>query len=274
MTDQPGDSALPQGALERLKGTTTGDHRGIFTSDLSVNEFLLVREAGFEPVALVMGSCIYHVGIQYGKWSQNQEMDVLSQAMYSAREAAMTRMRQEAADVKADGIVGVRLEVKLLPWDNNLLEFLAIGTAIVHSSGSEAFRGPNGQPFTSDLSGQDFWTLLQSGHRPLEMVMGSCVYHIAHQGTMRSLGNIGKNTEITVFSQALYSARELAMERMQQEAMSVGAEGVTGVVVHEKNYNWDSHVIEFFAIGTAVVPIHDESIAPELAKPQVVLSVN
>jgi uncharacterized protein YbjQ (UPF0145 family) len=201
-------------------------------------------------------------------------MDVLSQAMYSAREAAMSRMRQEAADVSADGIVGVRLEVKLLPWDSNLLEFLAIGTAIVHSKGAETFKGPNGLPFTSDLSGQDFWTLLQSGHRPLEMVMGSCVYHIAHQGTMRSLGNIGKNTEIAVFSQALYSARELAMERMQQEAMAVKAEGVTGVVVHEKNYNWDSHVIEFFAIGTAVVPIHDESISPELAKPQVVLSVN
>jgi hypothetical protein len=33
-----------------------------FTSDLSVNEFLLVKEVGFQPLGLVMGSSIFHVG--------------------------------------------------------------------------------------------------------------------------------------------------------------------------------------------------------------------
>src|SRR3954465_6182983 len=37
---------------------------GLFTSDLSVNEFLLVKEAGFEPLGLVVGSSIYHIGFQ------------------------------------------------------------------------------------------------------------------------------------------------------------------------------------------------------------------
>ena len=46
----------------------------IFTSDLTVNEFLLVREVGFRPLGLVLGSSIYHVGIQVGRWSKNQEM--------------------------------------------------------------------------------------------------------------------------------------------------------------------------------------------------------
>lgn len=56
---------IPKQALERLKGLRqAGQPGGIFTSDLSVNEFLLVREAGFEPLGLVVGSCIYHVGIQ------------------------------------------------------------------------------------------------------------------------------------------------------------------------------------------------------------------
>jgi uncharacterized protein YbjQ (UPF0145 family) len=269
MSDQ-----LPAAALERLANLRqSGQHGGIFTSDLTVNEFLLVREVGFEPVGLVLGSCIYHVGIQYGSWSRNQELTVLSEAMYQARELAMARMRQEAQACHADGIVGVRLEVKALEWDKDLLEFMAIGTAVVHREGKEGFKGLQGQPFTSDLSGQDFWTLLQSGYRPLEMVMGSCVYHVAHQGVMRSLGNIGRNVEITQFSQALYDARELAMERMQKEALGAGAEGVTGVVVHERNHNWQPHVIEFFAIGTAVLPIAGD-ISPALAHPQVVLSVN
>ncbi len=86
-------------------------HHALFTSDLSVNEFLLVREAGFDPVGLVVGSSIYHIGYQQANWNQNQEMTVLTQAMYHARELAMTRMEEEANALGADGIVGVRLEV-------------------------------------------------------------------------------------------------------------------------------------------------------------------
>src|SRR6266436_8367702 len=80
-------SDLPVHARERLsimRGDAT--HRGLFTSDLSVNEFLLVREAGFDPVGLVIGSSIYHIGYQFVGWRQNQEVNVLSQAMYHARE--------------------------------------------------------------------------------------------------------------------------------------------------------------------------------------------
>ena len=44
---------LPTHARERLKGIRTDAHAlGVFTSDFSVNEFLLVRKAGFEPVGL------------------------------------------------------------------------------------------------------------------------------------------------------------------------------------------------------------------------------
>ena len=106
---QPKD--LPVHAEERLNSMRKdATHRGLFTSDLSVNEFLLVREAGFDPVGLVVGSSIYHIGYQQASWKQNQEMGVLTQAMYHARELAMTRMEEEADELGADGIVGVRLE--------------------------------------------------------------------------------------------------------------------------------------------------------------------
>ena len=266
---------IPPHAIERLRGLRRdGQPGGIFTSDFSVNEFLLVRKAGFEPIGLCIGSCIYHLGIQYGGWNNNQELDVLSQAMYEARELAMTRMREEAAAMQADGIVGVELTVKRLEWDKHILEFVAIGTGVVHGKGHPGFKGPQDQPFTSDLSGQDFWTLLQAGYRPLEMVMGSCVYHVAHQGMLRSLGHVGRNVELTNFSQALYDAREIAMERMQKEASAAGAEGVVGVDLHEGSHNWQPHVIEFFAIGTAVIPISSELEASVIPDPQLVLSVN
>jgi uncharacterized protein YbjQ (UPF0145 family) len=239
---------IPDAGRARLEQ----NKRGLFTSDLSVNEFLLVKQAGFDPLGLVVGSSIYHIGLQGSNWKKSQEMNVLSGAMYEARQLAMTRMEEEADQLGADGIVGVRLDIGRYDWGENMAEFIAIGTAIRHREGV-LHRAPNGRPFTSDLSGQDFWTLMRTGHRPVGMVMGSCVYHVAHRGMFQSLGQMGRNVELPNFTQALYDARELAMERMQTEAEDLQAEGIVGVDLQEKNHGWGSHVIEFFAVGTAII---------------------
>jgi uncharacterized protein YbjQ (UPF0145 family) len=224
---------------------------GLFTSDLSVNEFLLVKEVGFHPLGLVMGSSIYHIGVQTRRWGKSQELTKLTEAMYSARELAMTRMEEEANELGADGVVGVRLDVNYYEWGNDAAEFLAIGTAVKAEDG-HSYRNNQGLPFTSDLSGQDFWTLMQTGFVPLGLVMGTCVYHIAHRGLGQTLGSMGQNTELPNFTQALYEARELAMTRMQDESTRLAATGVVGVRLEEKTHQWGSHTIEFLSIGTAV----------------------
>ena len=258
---------LPRDALRRL-GELQGKD-GMFTSDLSVNEFLLVKEAGFHPRGLVVGSSIYHIGLTTKSWSSSQEVTTLTQAMYAARELAMARMEEEASVLGADGIVGVRLEVGFYEWGKGTAEFLAIGTAVSAEDGGD-WKTAEGRPFTSDLSGQDFWTLLQSGHAPLGLVLGTCVYHVAHQGMFQALGNIGQNREMANFTQALYEARELAMERMQDEARKLQAEGIVGVQIQEKSHVWGSHTIEFFAMGTAVRRLPDR----EVEKPRLVLSLD
>jgi uncharacterized protein YbjQ (UPF0145 family) len=266
---------IPARAVERLKGLRSATNStGVFTSDFSVNEFLLVRKAGFEPIGLCVGSCVYHVGIQYRSWSRNQELDILSKAMYRARELAMSRMRAEATAMGADGIVGVKLTIKRLEWNQHLLEFIAIGTGVVHGQDRRGFRAHDGGPFTSDLSGQDFWLLLHSGYRPVELVMGSCVYHVAHRGLLSGLKTIGRNAELGNFSSAMYEAREIAVERMQHEAAAAKAEGVVGVGIHEGSHGWQTHVIEFFAVGTAVLPLETEIAPEQIADPIMVLSVN
>jgi uncharacterized protein YbjQ (UPF0145 family) len=256
--DPASTEGLTQHGRERLEQMRSSS---FFTSDLSVNEFLLVKQAGFDPLGLVIGSSIYHIGYQQSSWKQSMEMDVLSQAMYHARDLAMTRMEEEADQLGADGVVGVRLDIGRYEWGEHLAEFIAIGTAVRHHGG-ELHRAPNGRPFTSDLSGQDFWTLLASGHRPVGMVMGSCVYHVAHQGMFASMRQIGQNVEMPNFTQALYDARELAMERMQHEAQDLQAEGIVGVQLQERSHGWGSHVIEFFAVGTAVVPTQGDHQLP------------
>ncbi len=164
----------------------------------------------------------------------------------------MTRMEEEADQLGADGSVGVRLDIGRYEWGANMAEFIAIGTAVKHRDGV-LHRAPNGRPFQSDLSGQEFWTLLRSGHRPVGMVMGSCVYHVGRRGPLRTMSQTGKNVELPNYTQALYDARELAMQRMQTEAKELGAEGIVGVTLSEKSHGWGSHVIEFFALGTAIV---------------------
>jgi uncharacterized protein YbjQ (UPF0145 family) len=257
---------VPESGRERL----AQNRAGLFTSDLSVNEFLLIQEAGFDPVGLVVGSSIFHIGLQIASPTASRELDVLSQAMYSARQLAMTRMEEEADQLGADGIVGVRLEIGRYDWGPNMAEFLAIGTAVKHRDGV-LHRAPNGRPFQSDLSGQDFWTLLRTGHRPVGMVMGSCVYHVGRRGPLRTLLQTGRNVELVNYTQGLYEARERAMQRMQNEAQTLEAEGIVGVELHEKSHGWGSHVIEFFAIGTAIVPTGTKS---TIAAPTPVLDLN
>jgi uncharacterized protein YbjQ (UPF0145 family) len=268
MTDQEQVAlGIPEDAMRRLAEMRPGSPGALFTSDLTVNEFLLVREAGFRPLGLVLGSSIYHVGLQVGRWSQNMELDKLSQAMYHARELAMTRMEAEADALGADGIVGVRLEIEFKEFGNDLAEFIAVGTA-VKADEKGSWRNDEGKPFTSDLSGQDFWTLVQAGYAPLGMVMGSCVYHIAHQRGFSALSNVGRNVEIPQFTEALYDARELAMSRMQAEAEELHAEGIVGVQLLSLAHRWGGHTTEFFAIGTAVRPLRADH---TIATPQLVL---
>jgi len=257
---------IPESGVERLEQ----NRQGLYTSDLSVNEFLLITEAGFDPVGLVVGSSIFHIGIQVAGPTQSRELDTLSQAMYSARHLAMTRMEEEADQLGADGIVGVRLDIGRYEWGASMAEFIAIGTAVKHRGG-ELHRAPNGRPFQSDLSGQEFWTLLRTGHRPVGMVMGSCVFHVGRRGPLRTIAQTGRNVELPNYTQALYEARELAMQRMQSEAQELGAEGIVGVSLSERSHGWGSHVIEFFALGTAIVSTGEGT---KIEPPVTVLDLN
>ncbi len=270
-TNLPADlpSNLPAD-LPRDAGKRLAELKNLFTSDLSVNEFLLIKQAGFHPLGLVMGSSIYHTGIQTRKWSKSQELTKLTEAMYNARELAMTRMEEEAEQLDADGIVGVRLDVNYYEWGNDAAEFIAVGTAVKAENGV-SHRNKHGKPFTSDLSGQDFWTLMQTGYVPQGLVMGTCVYHIAHRGLVQTLGSVGQNVELPNFTQALYEARELAMTRMQEEAERLGSTGIVGVRLEEKSHQWGSHTIEFLSIGTAV---GDTGGAVTLPQPITVISLD
>jgi uncharacterized protein YbjQ (UPF0145 family) len=233
------------GSSGRLEQLNAGR---LFTSDLSVNELALVREAGFEPLGVVLGTTVHQIGFDQSHWTQNREMTPLSRAMQEARELALDRMADEAEQLGAAGVIGVRIKVGGYEWAPNMAEVTVAGTAVRQRGGEP----PEGRPFTTELSGQDVWTLRRAGYRPLGLALGVCVYHVAYGSLAPVLRQYGTNVEIPEWSRALGDARELAMERVQESAQALEADGVVAVELKERSYGWGSHVIEFYAAGTAV----------------------
>src|SRR6266699_3729041 len=275
--------ALPLQAQRRLSEEVQAGHR-LFTSDLSVKEFSLVRNQGYTALSQVMGSSIYQVGWQFTRtfsWNTTAyELTNVSNAHQHAAQLALGRLEQEAALLKAHGVIGVRFTRRSYEWGQNLLEYTAIGTAI---------RLPNTplpqRPFLSDLSGQEFWTLLQAGYYPAGVVTGYCSYYVslgsrATQQLSSWFGGGWTNQEIVPFTQALYTARDLGMYRLVNMARNLNALGVVGMHIdYERNvqeYETDNPTryyldlfVHFSVIGTAIRAQKQDHVIP---KPQLTLS--
>ncbi|MEO8973811.1 MAG: heavy metal-binding domain-containing protein [Ktedonobacteraceae bacterium] len=273
---------LPLQAQRRLQEEVAAGHP-LFSSDLSVNEFSLTRSLGYLPLSQVMGSSIYQVGWQYNRnYTYNtrfSELTVLTQAHQHAAQLALSRLDQEAALLKAHGVIGVRLNSRGYEWGQNMIEYTAIGTAI---------KLPNtplpAHPFLSDLSGQEFWTLIQAGYYPVGIAYGYCSYYVQlgsnYTNQLKGWYMGGTyNQEIAPFSQGIYDSRHLAEQRVVEMAKRFNAFGVVGmhidckrdVVDYEQEregyptqYYMDLS-IHFSAIGTAITAQRkDHVIAPPI----------
>jgi uncharacterized protein YbjQ (UPF0145 family) len=109
----------------------------------------------------------------------------------------------------------------------------------------------NGQAFTSDLTGQEFWLVVDKGFLPVGIVMGNCIYAL---GALHHLVTNAKSTlrgELKDYSDAMYQARELALARMQFQADQMGADGVIGIDM-KMEFLHDNEWMEVIAVGTAV----------------------
>ena len=257
---------IPPEARHRLEMQRKSDLR-FFTSDLTCNEFLLSREAEYESIGLVMGTSFYKVsfwGYFGGYQTFTGELAALSHAQLAARELAIDRLRQEAALLGAHGVIGVRLQMGSYDWSNRTVEFTAIGTAIRISD-----RPTDLHPFTSDLSGQEFWQLHQAGYYPRGIVFGICSYYIHTDWQTQNLirgGFFGRggsqNQEIVQYTQGFNLARHIAMQRLSADIDKHQAEGAVGMHIdmgiedieyEVNNTKYHDLLAHFVALGTSIV---------------------
>jgi uncharacterized protein YbjQ (UPF0145 family) len=239
-------------ALDALRGRVRGPER-LAVTVLSVDEAILLDQVGYEPVGLVTGASVVQLAAfaRLGAgYSTNTELNELSDALATSRRRAVERLTEAGRAAGAEGVVGVALDVGDIGGGSRLVHLVATGTGV--RVGERSTVGRPDRCFTAALSGQEVHLLVRAGYRPLGIVSGVCAYHVGRRGFSSWANGIRDNQEMTIYTEALYDARELAMGRLQDEAIALGADGVVGVTVTERTGVWGTHVIEFAAIGTAV----------------------
>lgn len=217
------------------------------TSDLTIDEELIVHSIGWEPVELVNGLSMISIPWSATLWSWGQGPITPATAAYAmAFEAAIARMHDEAAAVGGHGVVGVTVERQV---HASFVDITLTGTA-VRPIGAPAV--PPDDIFVSDLSARDFALLKLAGWRPLALVQGASFVYAPRRSVGAVLQQRTQNIELSNYTEAMYNARETAMERMQSMALAVGASGVVEVKVAEGPMPFATHAVAFSAWGTAV----------------------
>jgi uncharacterized protein YbjQ (UPF0145 family) len=280
VTNEPGrarrgaDAGLPAAARARMAEIRRSRTWG---SALGADEFAAIRAVGFEPVGQVLGAAVYNLGYSGGydcpgPWGPRMagpehavtqvsgragagSFAPLVRALYTARRTAIARMSAECAELGGHGVVGVRLSAG--PFLAGGTEFQAIGTA-VRVPGAARLR----QPFTSDLSGQDFAKLIAKGWVAAGLVLGISVGVRHDDGlTVRQQRWMAGNAELR-HTELVNATRHDARNQLRADIQRLGAEGVViadmslkisrrGCPVRDKAYD---HIAEATVIGTAIVP--------------------
>ncbi|HLI15416.1 MAG TPA: heavy metal-binding domain-containing protein [Acidimicrobiales bacterium] len=237
------------------------------TSDLSVDESLLLHGAGFEPADLVSGVSIQ--SIPFGSFGavvgqrEPVELAAATEAVTGAFRASAERLRAECAAAGGAGVVGVDVELGI---GRLAVQVSLCGTA-VRPLGA---RRPGGvRPFVTDLSVQDYVLLARAGFEPVDLVSGASLVAAPLRSLRQLVAQAGQNVELDNLTRALQDARERAMERLQRSALGAGATGVVDVSILDAPLGHARHVLAFVCYGTALrlAAERPRRLEPELVLP-------
>ena len=224
---------------------------GRTTSDLSIDEELVLHSIGWEPVELVSGMSLHSVPVGVWNWGQG-EIEYASAAYARSFAGAVQRLHQACTRAGGHGVVGVHVEWAV---ERHHIDVELVGTAVRPVGAAGVGADP---VFVSDLSGRDFALLHNAGWAPLGLAAGASFVYAPRRSVGATMKQSGQNVELSNFTEAMYAAREAAMERMQTSALALGGTGVVEVKVTEGPMEFAHHAVGFTAYGTVVRLLADE----------------
>lgn len=228
------------------KGETIG-----FSSSADGQELYCQLDCGFEPRQFVFGNIAYSVGAAGGiigtlKSMSRGEVKEFSDVFNRTRHVCLERIVEGARQAGANAVVGI--ETRIMPFEG-VHEMMMLGTASYHPLLPEVRKQ---HPVTSDLTNQEMWNMAAMGYLPLKLLLGTAVYSLGVVGGLKAAFKSMSRGEINELTTLVYDAREHAIGLIRQEAQALGADDVVGI---KTTINEFGNLIEFMAIGTAVVKI-------------------
>jgi len=248
-TDQVKGQALPGGT----------------TSDLSLDEILLLHTIGLEPAEVVFG--VGAVSITTGAWTWGTgPVTDAHAAFHRAFDEAKETIRHSCRNTKAVGVLGVDVEIEM---SYHRCFVVVTGTAvrpIADRDGEHSFKVDyHNRAFLSDLSARDFVVLGTSGWYPLDLVAGVSYVHAPRRAMGTAIGQSTQNVELTNFTETLYQAREAAMEELQSHITTAGGTGLVDAKIFDRPMPFAHHVVEFLTYGTAIKMLAKEHKHPTIS---------
>lgn len=203
----------------------TNNLSGTRFSGLSGNELFCLQLIGFEPGNLVLGNSVYAIGFLGSQLAGIKtviggEIKQVTNMIAGGRVEAINRLEKEIASNGGNGATGVTSE---LIFHQGNIEFLSIGSTI-HRIDQQLTPS-----ITSSSDGQEFFCQVDAGYIPIKFVFGNVAYSL---GIARSfMGELKEMVrgEVKQYSNVFSTTRNLALERITEEARKAGANSIVGI---------------------------------------------
>jgi len=203
------------------------DGSGSAYTGLSGNELYCVAMCGYKPNNLIVGNSVFALGFIGGLSSSVRtavggEISQVTNMIAEGRRLSLARFNQELSQTNSVGATGVSSELVFHPGN---IEFLSIGSGINLINPDQASQNR----FTSSSDGQELFCQMDANYMPLDFVFGNVAYSIGvAKGIVGSFRELAKG-EVTQFSGIFNTTRNLALQRIVDEAKTKNANSVVGI---------------------------------------------
>jgi uncharacterized protein YbjQ (UPF0145 family) len=201
-------------------------NNSVICTGLSGNELYCIAMSGYAPGDILMGNSVYALGILGGLTSNihstlGGEIPQYTNMISEGRRMSLQRFEAELQQASAIGATGVTSELIFHPGN---IEFLSIGSSLYRQDGAtqDGFM-------TSAADGQELFCQIDTGFQPLRLAFGNVAYSIGiAKNIMGSIRQIARG-EVKQFSDIFNTTRNLALDRIKNEAKKINANSVVGI---------------------------------------------